>query len=371
MSNVTIVWPMPPLRGISQYVVWFVSALSKNIEVDVLWFRDMYPEKLYPWWSYIEKDKEKLDIKNVSEKQVLDRWNPIWWIYHTCKIRTKFVHLQYRVWFFVPMYMTIWLISKYIYHRKIIITVHNVIPHEASAIKTTLDKMIYRMADTLIVHSQENKQQLINLIWSSKDIHVYAHGMITPQIDAIDQKKAKKDLWIDIEKKVLLQFGHIRPYKGLTVSLQSLQELIQIDPQYHLIIAGKCWEDWDIYASQIQKFALEQHITRISWFLDDTQLSQVFSASDISLLPYTHFDAQSWVVALWLGYNIPMIVSNLWWLTEVIQNPIYISEPWDSTSLTQRIIDIDIKQAKEYISLRKSDFDRDNIVKRYLSDIYA
>ena len=86
----------------------------------------------------------------------LDWRNPLSRIKASFAIQSQTVHFQYRVWFFAPMYLTmIYCLKKY-RKRTIVLTIHNVVAHEASWWKAYMDKLVFRAADICIVHSRSH-----------------------------------------------------------------------------------------------------------------------------------------------------------------------------------------------------------------------
>lgn len=365
MKKITVLGPLPPRKWVSQYVDWFVEALWKKVDTQVIDFKNMYPDALYPWWN-TKQDWVSIPVYEwVTSEQILVWWNPVSWIKASLSIRWDILHMQYWIWFLAPIYICIWIISKY---RSItrIMTIHNVKAHEKSWWKNFIDKCVYGFADKYIVHSQENKSTLQEIIGTQKEIMIFSHWIIEPKVEWLPKSVAKDLLWISKNKRVILFFGNIRPYKGLNIAIEALGDLVKIDSSYTMIIAWKCWEEWDKYDKLIKAHAVDSSIIRIAWFLNHTQISQVFSASDMMILPYTHFDAQSWVVALWLWYWLPMIVSDLWWLTDIISESSYIASVWSSSDLVKKINLMNVPKWIEYIKNTKNEYSRKNITEKYL-----
>ncbi len=363
-KKVTLLWPLPPWKWVSQYVTWLVKSLCNYVSVEVLDFSSMYPKKLYPWWNPKQENIDPPSYKNMIHYSLISWRNPISWVRAWFSVNWDVLHMQYWIWFLSPVYIVAWLISKYIKKVPVVITIHNVQPHEIAFWKIWLDKLVYSVGDKFIVHSKDNKTQLEKIIWTKKDITIFPHWIIMPEVEPIHKELARKNLWIWNEKKVLLNFGHIRPYKWLDTMLDALGELLESDKSYILIIAGKCRENRDKYQYIIDKKWLGNNILRIEWFLPHKKVTDVFCASDLLVLPYTHFDAQSWVVALGLWYEIPMIVSDLWWLTEIIDNQYCVIKKWES--LSWKIKSLDMELVKIYIDEVKNKFSWETIVKKYI-----
>lgn len=366
MNNVTVLWPLPPRKGISSYVKWFVKSLWKKVDVEVLDFKKLYPDFLYPGWNPRQKGVEIPKYIWVESRQILTRRNPFSWIQAWLWMKWSILHMQYRIWFLAPIFITIWLIWRYVKWVPVVITIHNVEPHEKAFWKKRIDNLVYKVATSYIVHSHQNKQQLVSLVWDSKQISIIPHWIIVPEVEKISTWIARSQLWISNDAIVILFFWVIRPYKWLQLALEWLSQLLESNDSYHMIIAWKCRWDWDEYENLISDLKLQKYVTRISWFLDDLQLSQVFSASDCLILPYTHFDAQSWVLALWLWFEMPVIVSDLWWLTDIIDNSKYVHWVWDVKDMVSKISSLDIQSAISYIKTKKDTFSWETIVEDML-----
>lgn len=384
MQKVSMVWPLPPIKwGISDYCKALVSSMEKLVEVEFFAYDAMYPNILYPWGNYKEMSLQKPILDNSTMYEFINRYNPFSWIRTWMSITWDVLHIQYWIWFLSPIILTINIIARYIKKIPVVITVHNVKPHETkrsklklnkrllftiadnciSYIKIYLDKLAYISATWYIVHSQKNKEDLIGLIWDTKPIEVIPMGILPISVTKISKAEARKQLHITNNKKVLLSVGNIRPYKWLWVTLEILNELVKHDQEYILVIAGKCREDRSIYQQHIDQLWIQDHILRMPWFLTENEMNQVFCASDVQLLTYTHFDAQSAALATGLDFDIPMIVSDLGWLTDVIQEKEYIidiQDIWSSAQKIHTVIDT-LEKSILYVQQRKKEFSWETI----------
>ena len=85
------------------------------------------------------------------------------------------------------------------------------------------------------------------------------------------------------DKKLLLYFGFIRDYKGLDLLIESMSLL---DDSYHLIIAGEVYGNFDKYSEQISNLEVGHKITQFVKYINDSEVQELFSASDVCVLPY-------------------------------------------------------------------------------------
>lgn len=131
----------------------------------------------------------------------------------------------------------------------------------------------------------------------------------------------------------------IRPYKGVQHLLQAFPTVASRCPHAHLVIAGKPWVDWTPYQRQIEEGHLEERVHLFLEYIPEARVPLFFSAADLVVLPYIHFDAQSGVGAWALPHRKPMIVSDVGGLPEWVANdPHWIVPAGDAQALAERII---------------------------------
>jgi glycosyltransferase involved in cell wall biosynthesis len=377
LQDITLISSLPPIKWITPYTIGLVGELEKHSHVTLIGFDNLYPDSLYKrstGTSSKDTNSKLPKLNNTTIYQILNWYNPFSWISAGLKARWDTLHLQHWIWITVPIYITIILIAKYIKWMQVVITVHNVVAHEKSWFKPLLDKILYGFCDKFIVHSEDNKKQLINIIWNDKSITVIPHGMITPNCEKVEKKTAREkyDIWED--RKVLLFFWNIRDYKWLDILLESFSELVRQDSSYFLIIAGTCWENWEKYQSIIDINDLSSHILRINRFIPENEQWYIFWTADLMILPYRYFDAQSGVLALNFYFSLPVIISDQWWLMEVIDDKDLIFESGNIKELTEKVLflfkkDILINK-KIYVKERGKWFSWKTLTKNFLLFYY-
>jgi glycosyltransferase involved in cell wall biosynthesis len=198
------------------------------------------------------------------------------------------------------------------------------------------------MADHYIVHTMQNKQELACITKTQKPITVLPHGLILTQPQDIDRQQARQELGILPTDKVALCFGAIRDYKGLDTAIKALA-LVQ-DKDIKLMVAGQCWEDWSKYEKLIIEYQLQERIILKLGFIPTDQVDAIIKSSDLILLPYKHFDAQSGVGALVLPYGIPIIVSRVGGLIDYTTDQNLSFEADDVDDLAVKINNIFINE---------------------------
>ena len=191
---------------------------------------------------------------------------------------------------------------------KIILTIHNVYPHdinekEKAGYKSRFIK-VSSFIDHFIVHTDATKVEVnreFGIDLSSIDI--VHHGIFEPDLKMYDIRPSKKH-----NRLKLIVFGNQTPYKGTDTIIDAMSSLPDFQKKrVELLVMGQIQPDY-------YKFLREkEHNITVQWmpyFVDDRTLFQNIVDADVILLPYRSI-SQSGVLLLSLYFNKPIICSDL------------------------------------------------------------
>lgn len=310
--RICLIAPVPPFRGgIAKYCYSLAKELEKRHELLLLSYKRQYPELLYGKKSQFDHDLAREDVikefKNITYD--IDSVNIGSW-FKTSKTVSAFnpdiVILPWWVAYWTPMYF-------YLLHSlrkkgiRVVFTCINVFEHEASSLKNLLTKIILRRVDSFIVHSEQEKHELLKI---SPGAEVRKH--LLPLFEYDVKTEARHDTAMH-----LLFFGFVRPYKGLDILLQALA--ILKDHDISLKIVGEFWNDKNRYIELINKLNISEHIEIVDQYIPDNEMSQYFSRADLVVLPYRK-SITSGVIATAYGFKKPVLATNVGGFYEVIQD---------------------------------------------------
>ena len=206
-------------------------------------------------------------------------------------------------------------------HLPVVLTVHDVKPHykrfvsRASFIKRSL-----QIPHRLIVHYEEGKRQLVDHWGLCADhIDVIPHGIMPVQNPpALTEAREKLNLPSDCQ--IILFFGAIRPNKGLGILLKALEIIKSRNQQILLVIAGGLLGrfSFEPYADIINNFDLSDSVKSFIKFIPEEEVDDFFAASDLVVLPYLKFEAQSGVLLRAYAHRKPVVVSNVGAMGELV-----------------------------------------------------
>ena len=208
------------LSGISYFTLRLSNALSELLEVKVILFRKMLPQRLFPGRRRVgdmltsQKFNEKVEVC-----EILDWYNPITWI-KASRIANKADIIVFQWWTSSVAHMYLALEFLNFWRKPIIIEFHEVVdPLERSILpirfySKVMGKLIRRLAKYYVVHSNYDRELISkNYGIEKEEIAIIPHG-IYDHYERMERAKAKSTVRIN-EDFTILFFGLLRPYKGV------------------------------------------------------------------------------------------------------------------------------------------------------------
>jgi len=204
--------------------------------------------------------------------------------------------------------------------KRIVLTVHNVNAGSRDSKDTHLNRLTlriqYRLADHIFVHTERMKLELSEEFGvQGVRITVIPFGINNAVPNTcLSQSEAKQRLGIQDDKKAILFFGRITPYKGLEYLINAFQQTLARRDDYQLIIAGRPENDCQRYWSAIQERIREDvRLGRILLRADhipDDETELYFKAADVLVLPYRQI-YQSGVLFLGYSFGLPILAADV------------------------------------------------------------
>jgi glycosyltransferase involved in cell wall biosynthesis len=330
----SLVGTLPPVKGVSAYTAHLLDALARepSAGVEFIGFRRIYPRRAYPGGDPDEAGMAAPVFDDVRVRNDITWYNPLTWIGAGFHARGDVVHAQWWSYALAPVYVTALGIAR-LRGKRVLLTVHNVAPHEGGLVKRALNRVVFRLAHGFVVHSEQNRRELARIIGAGARIDVLPHGALETPRTGMSRLTARARLGIAPDARVVLCFGNIRPYKGVEVLLRAFARVARDDDRAVLVIAGKPWEDWAPYARLIDELGIGHRVRCFLDYVPTPEIEPYFVAADVVALPYTHFDAQSGVGTRALPFGRPLVVTNTGGLPELVMEPEAVVPPSDADAL--------------------------------------
>ena len=303
-----------PFRGgIAQFNAALYEALKENHNVKAFNFSLQYPRLLFPGKTQYVSESDS--AVKIDSDRVLNSVNPVSYRKTAKKIKAfnpDLIIIGYWMPFMAPSLG--YIVNHFSNKTKLVAIVHNAIPHEQSKLDHVLNKYFFKKINKVITLSYQVKLD-IHRKYPNIDIKTLLHPVYEHFGSIIDRNEALNRLGLKPDKKYLLFFGLIRPYKGLDLAIKALKNTPE---NTQLIIAGESYEAFSKYEKMIQENALNHRVHCFQRYIPDEEVKYFFSAADACILPYKSA-TQSGVVAVAFHFNLPVISTNVGGLSEFVK----------------------------------------------------
>jgi glycosyltransferase involved in cell wall biosynthesis len=329
--KICLVAPIPPFRGgIAKYCHSLAQELEKRHELLLLSYSRLYPAVLYGNKSQTDPTYDKTRILGEFSglSYDIDSINIASWRKAADAIgqfEPLVVILPWWVAYWAPMYAYLMRYLKKKGIRCLLLCI-NVFEHEDFFVKKALSRYVIRKADLLMVHSQQEMEQL-------HDINSTAS--IRKQLLPLFRYESAAESRCDSSLHLLF-FGFVRPYKGLDVLLRAVAMVADLDVK--LKVVGEFWHDSRTYVDLIRELGISGRVEIVDRYVTDEDMSRYFSWADLAVLPYRTAKT-SGVIATSYGFGKPVLATEVGGFAEVVVDGVTgrLVSPGDPYSLAEGI----------------------------------
>ena len=351
-KEVIIIGPAHPLRpgGITTFNERLCKAFLEAGHNCSIWsFSLQYPSFLFPGSSQFTDGPAPKDITIYS---VINSVNPYNWVSvgnRIKRLKPDLVVVRYWIPLMGPCLGTILRIIKKNKHTQVVCLADNVIPHEHRIGDKQFTSYFVKPVDRFTVMSKQVLQDLKT--FTNKPVQLLPHPLYDNFGSKESSEKARLSLRnqfqlaINNADKLLVFFGLVRQYKGLSLLLEALSKTT--DKTIRLLVAGEFYDDVKPYTSQLEKLGLHDRVILYNHFINAEDVKHFICAADCVIQPYLSA-TQSGVTPVAYHFEKPMIVTNVGGLPEMVphEKAGLVAEP-NISSLAQTIDDF-FSKGKDY-----------------------
>lgn len=194
-----------------------------------------------------------------------------------------------------------------------VLTAHDVIPREPRPGQLGALGKTYNSVDAVIVHSRHGRDILIEALdVEAAKVHVIPHGVFE-HLTKVANPKPLPPEFAAVEKPVVLQFGLMRPYKGIDLMLEGFAAA---DPDAELWLCGAARMDTEVLKTLASNLGIADRVRWIERFIGDDELGAYFERADVVALPYRQID-QSGVLFTALAFGKPLLLTRVGGFSEI------------------------------------------------------
>lgn len=315
--RIAIVGPVFPYRaGIAYCTTRLAEELGREHEVLISSFRRQYPKRFYPGKD--DLDPSLRDRTPSNARFALDVLNPVsWWMEGAAIRRWKpdVVIFVWWIWVWALPYLA--LRNALDPSTRVILQCHNVGEKEPAWWKEELARRALGSADALIVHAKSEEEEAQRRLGPGAPpverlflpVHELGRGRVS-------RTAARERLGFEPGAKVVLFFGHVRPFKGLDLALLAWKS---VRSGARLVVAGEFWwDEEESYRRIAREEGIEDRVRFEPRFIPDEEVALWFGAADVVLAPY-RTEAQSGVVLTAFHFERPVIAAAVGGIPEIVE----------------------------------------------------
>jgi glycosyltransferase involved in cell wall biosynthesis len=224
---------------------------------------------------------------------------------------------------------------------KIVLTVHDLLPHNTGQSHKETYHHLYQMVDRIICHSDTVRERLTEeFAVPVEKVSVIAHGPFFYDLP-VTPEQILQSFALDPRKLLVLWQGIISPYKGIDLLLEAWQHVEATTEQPHLLIAGTGSPQLlEQIREQIRRLNL-QRVELHPRFISAEELVALYRAADIVVYPYRAITT-SGALATGLALCKTIVASDLPVFRELLtdkENALLV-DPQDSLALANALTDL-------------------------------
>lgn len=334
-----IVGPTYPYKGgISHFNTLLCENLKKEHSVTLISWKRRFPKLLYP---VDQLDRASKEIIKTNALFILDYLNPLTWLKVFLKIKREKpdkIIFHWVTTVMIPPFLILFSLIKIFTKTKIILICHNIYPHEKRVLDKLCVKIIFNVADYLLVHSKSGVEEIRKITSNRKIIHGFhpIYDIFYAKKTSIGIASIKNEL--NLRENVILFFGVVRKYKGLKYLIKALSKVVEkIDVD--LLIVGEFWEKKREYIKLIKKLELTKNIKIVDKYILNEEVGKYFQIADLIVLPYIS-GSQSGVIQIAFAFNKPVITTNSGGYSEAVIDGKtgFVVQPKNYEEISQKIL---------------------------------
>lgn len=172
------------------------------------------------------------------------------------------------------------------------------------------EKEIYNLVDRIICLSEDTKSLLLSLYNVDENKISITKNKLTDVFKYTSEdikKEIKKELYCELDEKIILCVGRIQSSKGCDVLLSAFYDILKEYPKCRLVMIGMLYNP-DFFLSSSQLFS-----TRVSFTgqLSKSELKKWYKIADIGVIP-SYTEQCSYTAIEMMMHGLPIVASDGW-----------------------------------------------------------
>jgi glycosyltransferase involved in cell wall biosynthesis len=344
------------LSGIAYFTIRLGNALAGVAGVDAVLFRHMLPLRLFPGWKRVGKNLTCEQFSTgVGVHEILDWYNPLTWMraYRVAR-KADAIILPWWTSSVAHMYLFIEILNAG--RRYIVVEFHEPVdPLEDAFLPLKVyaritGRAVRALADGYVTHTRFDQDLIVSRYHIPPgEIVIIPHGLYD-HYRHLDQVEARRRLGIR-EEFVILFFGLLRRFKGVSVLVRAFEQLPgEVKQHSRLCIVGEAWEDQES-VDLARRSPDRDRITVDDRYVSDEEVSLYYSAADVFAAPYTTESHDPCAVChIAMSYGQPVVASYTGGIIESLGSyaGVFFVPPEDPAAIADALAKVFSERGRRY-----------------------
>ena len=311
------------LNNDQYYASGFVKGMNEYVELDFAanyFYKGEMPNgEFFPvFFSKSEHMENGFKRKILRGLEYIDAWKKI--IAISKKKKYDVIHVHWLLFYKLD---SIFLKKIRHYTNRLVLTAHNVLPHNNGE-KFLFDlRMIYKSFDKILVHGNAIRDEFLSYFPEMcEKVSVQYHGEYYQQDTHYEEVEQKDYLiikaFINEYERILIMFGRQFYNKGTDRLIRIWRENFS-NEKAGLLIVGRSDSDYPEFNDEISKLESIKNVLVLNHFVNDNALNYAIHSSSIILLPYRHA-SMSGVIYTAAAFSKPVLCTCSGALAEYLED---------------------------------------------------
>jgi glycosyltransferase involved in cell wall biosynthesis len=253
------------------------------------------------------------------------------------------IHVQFLPMFKWRVPLDLWFVEICQWRgAKIVLTVHDLLPHDTGETHKRTFEGLYRMVDAIICHSDHVEARLqAEFSVPKKKISVIPHGPFFYDLSASGDEKTLRSFGLEADGVLVLWQGIVFPYKGIDLLLRSWKQVEADVGDACLVIAGTGAPE---FLDQIRAQVKDLDLKRVKMhfrFISTEELVALYRAANVVVYPYRAITT-SGALATGLALGKAIVASDLPVFQELLTDGenAFLVDPQNPAALAGALVEL-------------------------------
>ena len=209
------------------------------------------------------------------------------------------------------------------------------LPWRRFRFKKPISSLLLKNASIVIALTEDMRRAMRKIC--DRDIIVVPNGIDLEQFENLSRKRARSELQIEEQEKVILFVGKLLPVKGVQYLIQAMDIIRRREADARLLLVGD-GDQRDCLRSLVKQLNLGKHVTFVGW-VSNEKVPKYMAASDVFVLPSLS-EGFALVILEAMASGLPIVATRVGGLPDIVKERRngFLVEPRSPMEIAEKIL---------------------------------